>query len=419
MPCRPSARGSPRSHAKLTAEQARQAIAPVLAAMQGTTDPDALQALGQGLAALAAKLTAEQARQAIAPVLAAMQGTTDPYALQALGQGLAALPVKAHRRAGAAGDRAGPRRHGRGPPTRMPWGPSARGSPRSQPKLTAEQARQAIAPVLAAMQGTTDPYALEALGQGLAALPVELTAEQARQAIAPVLAAMQGTTDPYALRPSARGSPRSHQSSPPSRRGRRSRPSSPPCRGPPTRMPCRPSARGSPRSHRAHRRAGAAGHRAGPRRHAGDHRPGMPWRPSARGSPRSQPKLTAEQARQAIAPVLAAIQGTTDPYALEALGQGLAALAPKLTAEQAVQVSGRRDEDPLDGRRAERALLKALQEKLAGYPEPPGGLWDIVAQIEQRFGKAIDLTTPPKGPDASAGVSGVAVPPEAADHPMP
>ena len=106
--------------AKLTAEQARQAIAPVLAAIQGTTDPDALQALGQGLAALAPKLTAEQARQAIAPVLAAMQGTTNPDALQALGQGLAALPAKAHPRAGAPGDRSPSSPPSRGPPTRMP-----------------------------------------------------------------------------------------------------------------------------------------------------------------------------------------------------------------------------------------------------------------------------------------------------------
>ena len=50
--------------------------------------------LGQGLAALAAKLTDEQAQQAIASVFAAMQGTTEPYALQTLGQGLGALAAK-------------------------------------------------------------------------------------------------------------------------------------------------------------------------------------------------------------------------------------------------------------------------------------------------------------------------------------
>ena len=43
-------------------------------------------------------------------------------------------------------------------------------------------------------------------------------------------------------------------------------------------------------------------------------------------------------------------------------------------------------------------LQKALQVSLKGETEPQVGLWKIIAQIEQRFGKAIDLTTPPKGP---------------------
>jgi hypothetical protein len=76
---------------KLTANQPRQAVPPVLGAIQGTTDPDVLEALGQGLAALAPKLTSEQARPAVAPVLAAMEHNTAPAALETLGHALAAL----------------------------------------------------------------------------------------------------------------------------------------------------------------------------------------------------------------------------------------------------------------------------------------------------------------------------------------
>jgi hypothetical protein len=134
----------------------------------------------QALAALAPKLIANQARQAVPPVLGAIHGATDPDVLEALGQGLAALA----------------------------------------PKLTPEQARPAVAPVLAAMEHTTAPAALEVLGNVLATLARQLTAEQAWQSGAPVLDAMQGPTTrilcwssrPRSWRASARGSPRLHQS---------------------------------------------------------------------------------------------------------------------------------------------------------------------------------------------------------------
>ena len=56
------------------------------------------------------------------------------------------------------------------------------------------------------MQRTTDPGTLEALGQGLAALPVKLNTEQAGQADrSPILAAMQGPTAPSALQALGQG----------------------------------------------------------------------------------------------------------------------------------------------------------------------------------------------------------------------
>jgi AAA ATPase domain len=110
-------------------------------------------------------------------------------------------------------------------------------------------------------------------------------------------------------------------------------------------------------------------------------------------------KLTAEQARQAVAPVLAAMQGTTDPGTLRALGQGLAALTPKLTAEQAIQALIDAMKIPWMAGAPSEPLREALQARLGNHGEPPSvGLWDVIAQIEQRFGAAIDLTTPPKGP---------------------
>jgi hypothetical protein len=83
----------------------------------------------------------------------------------------------------------------------MPCGRSAKRFAALAPKLTTEQARQAVAPVLAAIPRTTatDSFALEALGQGLAALAPKLTAEQAWEAVGAVLAAIHGTTLPYAL----------------------------------------------------------------------------------------------------------------------------------------------------------------------------------------------------------------------------
>ena len=75
------------------------------------------------------------------------------------------------------------------------------------------------------------------------------------------------------------------------------------------------------------------------------------------------PKLTAKQANAALEPLLEAIRNTTDTRALLVLGQGLAALAPRLTAKQANAAL----EPLLEAIRnaTERDALEALGEGLA------------------------------------------------------
>jgi hypothetical protein len=113
---------------------------------------DPLRARGRAFAELAAGLTAEQARQAIGAMLAAIQGETHPSALGPLSQGLAALPVE----------------------------------------LTPDQAGQALDAILAEMERTWDSDAPRAFGEGLAALAADLNPYQAGQALEAVLAKMEG-----------------------------------------------------------------------------------------------------------------------------------------------------------------------------------------------------------------------------------
>jgi energy-coupling factor transporter ATP-binding protein EcfA2 len=147
--------------ARLTEAQAQQALAPLLQQQIGkTTDPNALQTLAGALQALAAKLTETQARQALDALLQQMDKTTDPDALQTLAMALQALPAK----------------------------------------LTERQAQQALAPLLQQIGKTSDPNALGALAKGLQALAAKLTEAQAQQALAPLLKQIAETNDPNALR---------------------------------------------------------------------------------------------------------------------------------------------------------------------------------------------------------------------------
>jgi hypothetical protein len=89
---------------------------------------------------------------------------------------------------------------------------------------------------------------------------------------------------------------------------------------------------------------------------------------------------------------------TTFPDSLKALSQGLAALTPKLTDEQqAVQALVDAMKIPWMGGEPSEPLQKALQVSLTGTETQPVGLWDLIARIEQQFGTAIDLMSPPKG----------------------
>jgi hypothetical protein len=78
--------------ARLTPEQARAALDPVLAALRDATHPAA--SLAWAVQALAARLTPEQARSALDPVLAApLRGVTHPDMLEALARAVQVLAL--------------------------------------------------------------------------------------------------------------------------------------------------------------------------------------------------------------------------------------------------------------------------------------------------------------------------------------
>ena len=234
-----------------------------------------------GLAALPVELTPEQASQAVEPMLAAMQGTTNPDALRALGQGLTAV----FRSSSPRSRRGRPSRPSlppcRGPRTRMPWRTLRQGSPRSRSKLTAAQAREAIAPILAAMAGGRGPVLhCSAFSQGLAARPVELTAAQARRAgrRGPSSPRMETTAAPFALEDTSAEALAALPVELHRRAGAARRYVRDPrrhSRGPRTRMPCGPSVEGlgALASQRSGPTLARDDGRGSPRRRARDHRP--------------------------------------------------------------------------------------------------------------------------------------------------
>jgi hypothetical protein len=146
---------------KLTDSQAKDVAEPVLAAINHAGSGydrargEPVEALGEGLKAVAAKLTDSQARDAVEPVLAAMKRTANqtPGALGALSAVLGVLPVK----------------------------------------LTDSQAKDAVELVLAAIEETNSHYReyLGAVGEGLKAVAAKLTDSQAKNVVELVLAAMK------------------------------------------------------------------------------------------------------------------------------------------------------------------------------------------------------------------------------------
>ena len=67
-------------------------------------------------------------------------------------------------------------------------------------KLEPADAQKASAALVAAIEKTTDPYALRALAEGLTAVSGKLEPADAQKASAALVAAIEKTTDPDALR---------------------------------------------------------------------------------------------------------------------------------------------------------------------------------------------------------------------------
>jgi hypothetical protein len=139
----------------LTDRQAKDAVRSFLAAIKSAPYYLAAESVGAGLGALTAKFTDSQAKEALEPFLAAIKGTTDADVLWVLGTGLGALSAK----------------------------------------LTNSQAKEAVEPLLTATKSTTVPSALGALGKGLGSLRVKLTDSQAREAVEPFITAIKDARD--------------------------------------------------------------------------------------------------------------------------------------------------------------------------------------------------------------------------------
>ena len=77
---------------KVEPADVQKAYAALVAAIEKTTDPDALCALAEGLTAVLGKLEPADAQKAYAALVAAIEKTTDTHALGALAEGLKALP---------------------------------------------------------------------------------------------------------------------------------------------------------------------------------------------------------------------------------------------------------------------------------------------------------------------------------------
>ena len=295
---------------KLGDTQAAAVVTKFVEAIQKSTDSYQLYALGQGLAAAAGKLGDTQAAAVVPLLLEAIQKSTDSYQLDALGQGLAAV-------AGKLGD---------------------------------TQAAAVVPLLLEAIQKSTDSDQLKALGQGLAAVAGKLGDTQAAAVVSSMLKPSRRAPTPINLTHWARVWRRSRASS------------ATPRRRPWSRSYVEAIREG--RTDYAHqlelwarvwRRSRASS--ATPRR--------RPWfrsmlKPSRRAPTplnlthwarvwrRSRASSATPRRRPWSTKLLEAIQKSTDSDQLEALGQGLAAVAGKLGDTQAaavVQITGSHPEE--------------------------------------------------------------------------
>lgn len=136
-----------------------------VAAIQNTRDAGQLQALGQGLAAVAAKVAEAQTTAMTDKFVAAIQASRDYYQLLVLGKGLAAVAGK----------------------------------------VVETKTGIVIEKFLAAIQTTQDGDGTQAFGQGLAAVAAKVAEAQAGIVMDKFLAALQATQDHFQLQALGQG----------------------------------------------------------------------------------------------------------------------------------------------------------------------------------------------------------------------
>ncbi len=202
--------------------------------------------------------------------------------------------------------------------------------------LTEAQAQAAIDPILAAIKQTTDPYTLEALAQGLQALPAKLTDAQAQAAIDPILAAIRQTTSPYDLRTLAQGLQAL-----------------------------------TAKLTEAQAQAAIDPILAAIKQTTSPY----DLQTLAQGLQALPAKLSDAQAQAAIDPILAAIKQTTSPDDLQTLAQGQQALAAKLTEAQAQAAI-----DPILAAIKQTTDPEALRTLAQGLQALPAKLTEAQAQ---------------------------------------
>jgi hypothetical protein len=180
----------------LTPRAVRCTGSALLKAMAKTTDPNALNSLAQGLAAVADRL---EPKEGAAILTQAMAKTTNFFALSHLAKGLAAVAARSDPQDGAATLAQAMAKTTTLLGLAYLEGGLAAVAARLEPKEAAQFCSQAAATLTQAMAKTTDPGALYSLAQGLAAVAARLEPKEAKEAAATLTRAMAKITDPNAL----------------------------------------------------------------------------------------------------------------------------------------------------------------------------------------------------------------------------
>ena len=244
----------------------------LVAAIGKTTYPIARRAVAEGLKAVLGKLEPADAQKAYAELVAAIEKTNKPYELTGAAEGLKAVPGKSN-----------------------------------QPTV-----QKAYAVPVAAIEKTTNPYGLRALAEDLKAVPGKLdppTGKRRPRAVAAV-----GKSYPT-MQCAGGGSEGGVGQARTSRRAKGVRGAVPPSRKPP--IPSHPRAGGGPEGGVGEARTSrrAKGVRGRCRRHRENHR-SLRLSALAEGLKAVPGKARTSRLRKAYAAPAAAIEKTTNPYAL-------------------------------------------------------------------------------------------------------